>query len=660
VSLSKQPTSPLPNMQTEPSALAETLRIRPALRRSGNLLLDMPISARLTMGFLIAGLIATLAASIIGVQRAESLSRQTTFYQNLLQTNTTLTTGENFLQLMNTQVHTTLSDASAPIPSKETLALDQSAVHDLTNRYATILTGYVSHTLLKYHPEQVALLSEAGHTIQVVQQQSLAGSALRTWQVYQKAQIEVLLDITAGKLVEAQHLERAQSEPTYADAFSALRALIQFDQRLASSVQDAANVEQQGQLLTTLLGSILAFIFIALVGSVISNTIIRRLRQLSRVTQAIEQGQLDARIKVIGRDEIAGVSASVNAMLETILGLLQETREQKDALTNAALHLFSTLQVVSAGDLRMNRATSDDPIGMLADAFNFTMSRFRRLILRTQSMVEHLDVIAQQELEHSEAFARTISSYNTDTLNKATPIPPQATPTKQRSPSGELTKPDTTDLARDAAIAQVRQTRTYLQQLRKAGFVQQMKTTLPLVEQTALSLKQLGNLLTSEQGTRPNSRTESLTNQQVQVLNAVSASLSHTADELLSIQHGIGEETLEFDAELKRLSASLNTLQARSISSSSSASNITTGQAQEILRSGTRFVREINALTQQAIGLTRELHANMTSFQFEEASVENSDISGSGVRFPNKTSIPSRPLKNTSLRRGGSGSDYSV
>jgi methyl-accepting chemotaxis protein len=657
VSLSKQPLFPQPNMQMETPEHAEILRIRPALRRSGNLLLDMPISARLTMGYLIAGLIATLAASIIGVQRADSLSRQTTFYQNLLQTNTTLTTGENFLQLMNTEMHTTLSDASAPIPSKETLTLDQNAVRDLTNRYDATLAGYVSHTLLKYHPEQIALLTEAGHTIQTVQQQSLAGSALRTWQVYNKAQNEVLLDITTGKIAEAQHLERFQGEPTYADASSALRALIQFDQRLASSVQDAANVEQQNQLLMTLLGAFLAFVLIALVGLIISNTIIRRLSQLSRVTQAVERGQMEARVKVIGRDEIAGVSASVNAMLETILGLLQETREQKDALTNAAMHLFSTLQVVSAGDLRVNRATRDDPIDMLADAFNFTMGRFRRLILRTQTMLEHLDVIAQQELEHSEAFSRIINNYNLHTLNNAPPKTPPSTPTKQRSPSGELAGLDTMDNAREATITQIRQTRIHLQQLRGAGFMQQMQTALPLMEQTAFSLHQLATILIPDE-IRSESLAQNFNYKQIQVLNSVSSSLSHTADELRSIQHGIDAEALVFDAELKRLTTSLNTLQGR-ITPSSSA-NMTTGQTQEVLRSGTRFAREINALAHQVVGLTRELHTGLASFQFEEANVDSNDIAESGARASSQSSLLPRSPKNSSIRRGASGSDFSL
>jgi hypothetical protein len=100
------------------------------------------------------------------------LNRQSDFYQNLLQTNTSLTTGENFLQLMNIET----------------------------------------------------------------QQLTLAGSALRTWRVYQTAQNQVVGDVQAGNIDAAQNLLHVQAEPTNADAQSALRALISFDERLASYV----------------------------------------------------------------------------------------------------------------------------------------------------------------------------------------------------------------------------------------------------------------------------------------------------------------------------------------------------------------------------------------------------------------------------------------
>jgi len=253
------PTSqPLP-MQTSP-----LFKTRRSYRR--NLLLDLPIAGRLALGFILAAMIAAVASGVIGFQRSQSLTRQSDFYQTLLQTNTSLTTGANFLQLMNTQIHTTINDASATVPSKETLAQDQVALQGLLTRYDATLTNYTSRQLLEQHPDQVIVLGEAGHTNQITQQRTLAGSTVRAWTIYRNAQTRILQDALVGNIAEAQYLERAQGEPTNADAQSALRALIQFDGRLATSIRDAADVEQQNQLITTIIAVLLAFLCIGAVG----------------------------------------------------------------------------------------------------------------------------------------------------------------------------------------------------------------------------------------------------------------------------------------------------------------------------------------------------------------------------------------------------------
>jgi HAMP domain-containing protein len=300
------------------------VRIQPKYRRSGNMLLDLSIGQRLTLGFLLAALIATLVASLVGVLRSQALSRQSDFYQHLLATNTSLTSGANFLQLMNTEVHTYLDTAGTTAPSQETLTQQRNAIQDLAGRYDTILHTYVTQDLLSQNPDQVVLLAEAGNAGQVSQQQTLVGSALRTWSVYRAAQNQILQDIATKDLQSAQTLARSQAEPTNADAISAVRALIQLNQRLATSVREAASVEEQNQLITTIIGAILAFLAIILVGWFISNTLVKRLKHLRKVTQAVEQGHWQERVPVIGRDEIANVSASVNAMLDAIVGLAQK------------------------------------------------------------------------------------------------------------------------------------------------------------------------------------------------------------------------------------------------------------------------------------------------------------------------------------------------
>src|SRR5215472_14489727 len=288
-----------------------TIPIRPARRRvPRNLLLDLPIAGRLTLGFVVAALIAGLAAGTVGILRTQSLSRQSDFYQHLLQLNTSLTTGRSFLQLMDSKVHQTLNDATVPNPSQETLAADRKAIQNLTVLYTNTLTKYVQNDLLDQHADEIALLNEGGHSEQPSQQRSLANSAIRTWQLYNNAQQQELDYIfVTGNLQDAQTFEHAQAEPTNADALSALQALIQFDGSLANAVRDAAHVEEQNQLFATLLATVLAILGIAVVGWLISETLVRRLRQLHRMTKTVEEGQLSTRIAVAGRDEIADVSS---------------------------------------------------------------------------------------------------------------------------------------------------------------------------------------------------------------------------------------------------------------------------------------------------------------------------------------------------------------
>src|SRR5262245_49509845 len=152
---------------------------RPHGQRSGrrNLLLDLPIFWRLTLGFLLAALIAAVAAGVSGVQRATSLSKEASTYQSLLKVNTELTTADTLLQLLDTALHTLVTDAASLTPSHETLASDESAVQGLITRYSTSLSQFERDDLLDRHPDQVALLAHIGQDSKASQQRTLAASA---------------------------------------------------------------------------------------------------------------------------------------------------------------------------------------------------------------------------------------------------------------------------------------------------------------------------------------------------------------------------------------------------------------------------------------------------------------------------------------------------
>lgn len=145
MSMSNRPSSIselLPRHTTFDTATQSRRMIQPRQSYRRNLLLDLPIAGRLALGFTLAALIATLASGVVGFQRLVSLTRQSDFYQTLLQTNTLLTTGSDFLRLMNSETQKALLDASATPPSKETLTQDQVALQGLVARYDTTLASY--------------------------------------------------------------------------------------------------------------------------------------------------------------------------------------------------------------------------------------------------------------------------------------------------------------------------------------------------------------------------------------------------------------------------------------------------------------------------------------------------------------------------------------
>jgi methyl-accepting chemotaxis protein len=370
---------------------------------------SLPIAWRLTLGFLSAALIAVSIVGVAGLQRTTSLSSQSNFYQSLLQTNATLANCTTLLQLMMSKTNEALAVATNQNPSQEDLSTTLDAVHTLINRYDNTINSYSTQDILSNHPEQMALLSAAGQSSQVNQQHTLANSAVRMWKVYHDIQERVLQFIVAGNVQAAQYTQQFQAEPTNADALNAVNSLIKFNVRLAATVEDVENVEVQHTLIITIVAAILAFLIITSIGIFTSRTLVLRLNQLLRVIQAVEHGDGSARVAVIGHDEIGQVSASTNTLLETIGGLQEETRQQYNALVNAAETLFADTKLVSIDDLRMGTTMSEDPIRMLASALNFTIERLRRFAQRTQSVAEQLDAISHRELEHAKSLMRVIT-----------------------------------------------------------------------------------------------------------------------------------------------------------------------------------------------------------------------------------------------------------
>ncbi|HEX9068549.1 MAG TPA: methyl-accepting chemotaxis protein [Ktedonobacterales bacterium] len=571
---------------------------RYAPSRQRNVFLDMPFGWRLALGFILAALIAAAATGASYVQRAQALANEASFYEHLLASNTTLTTTSNLLQLTDTKIHLTLADTSVAKPSHETLANDQSALEGLLTRSDTSLADYVATHPLDMHPDEVALLALAGHAGQATQQRTLINSVVRSWQVFRAAVNQAASAIAGGDQVSAAATLRAQEEPTFTDALSAVRSLIQFNGRVATSVRSAADVEQGNQLITVIAAASLAVVAIALVGWLLSESVVRRLMRLRRVLAAVDDGDISARVVVRGHDEIGRVSASVNRMLDTIMGLLDVTRRQRDTMLEAAERLFADVRVAGAGDLQARGTVSGDPIGMLASAFNFTVGRFRRFVGRTQSTVDQLDLIARQQYERAEAFLLNVRLSNS-TINAAS------------LPSfGQASYDQGQSLPAPLVPQEVHRARELVRLIAREGAGSHARTAFDAAEQAYLSAGRLSQLALSLDTQRKDAYSAHLVSAQIEELRTLGGLLTRVGHATQAVQQHSAMRLTELDSALDRIS----TVKLGGATDPA----LPPGAARpDISRAALVYAQDIATQAREVMSLMQDMRANLATFRLE-------------------------------------------
>jgi methyl-accepting chemotaxis protein len=628
--------------------------IRPDRRRSGSLLMNFSIGTRLILSFIISALIASTVSGAIGFQHTQSLNKQSDFYLNLLQSNTNLTTGAQFLQEINSVTQNILVLANVNQSSQETLRDNLISLQNLYHLYDNTLKSFVADQLVSRYPDEKMLLDEANHDQQIQQQQTLAASALRTWQVAHQDLGTFTDDITGGHFDTAAIFQQAQVEPTNADAVTSLRSLVNFNKKLAGSVKDAADVEASNELITTIISSVIAFIAIIFIGWLISGTLVRRLLLLRQVTQAVENGELSRRVRVIGRDEIADVSASVNAMLDAISNLIAETRSQRDAMANAADHLFSDMRVVSAGDLRVNAPVSNDPIGMLANAFNFTVGRFRRFVLRTKTLSEQLTVIAHQEIEHAEALSLAVQNVRSNANSQHNSSSTAESGIVRQEKRAVQNQPIESNPLNTQLMAHIRRTREQLKHISQEGIISHTHAVAALSEQMTQTLNRLHKFTRGELGLPERASAANMINIYVQELRTLDLLLACMAMELQNVQKNTIRGFQDLDQDLQQLA--MTVCQQKSRTSISEISPVVNTEqdprVQDVLRLAASFANEVSSLSQQLTKLTQEIRNSIVSFQFEGADTLVNNVSGMPAQFSSPLRSGSNFANNAAPKTG--------
>jgi methyl-accepting chemotaxis protein len=154
-------------------------------------------------------------------------------------------------------------------------------------------------------------------------------------------------------------------------------------------------------LFWTLVAMVTATAALTVLGYMMNLTITQPLTELAAFARRVREGQTNARIPVLGNDEIAVVALAINQMLDHIAGLVRQTQAQHDVLQQEAERLIEQVRKVGEGDLTIQAEVGGESIAVLADFFNFIVEELSSLVGRVRHVavgVERSTLITQREM----------------------------------------------------------------------------------------------------------------------------------------------------------------------------------------------------------------------------------------------------------------------
>jgi methyl-accepting chemotaxis protein len=231
-------------------------------------------------------------------------------------------------------------------------------------------------------------------------------------------------------------------------------------------------------------GVIAGLFFLALIAAVAfisDQNIAKPIGRIVDLFSQIGMGNYETRAEVISTDELGTMAASLNAMLDNTLVLIQ-SREERDAMQASVMKLLDEVSGVAEGDLTAEAEVTADITGAIADSFNFMISQLRDIISGVQEVTLQVSSSANEIQTTAEHLAQGSEAQSVQIADTSTAIEEMAVSIQQVSETTALSA-----TVGEQALANAQQGAKAVQDT-----VEEMNRIRDRVQETAKRIKRLG------------------------------------------------------------------------------------------------------------------------------------------------------------------------
>lgn len=352
---------------------------------------SMPIAHRLMAAAVITALIPGLVISTLGSSYINTLSTINDTVQagnsavkNVTDMQADLLRMDALLEVLNTSARSTADNIQ-----------NSHEIVQLTNDFGSSLTIYKRNYQISTSPKMKSIRESLQNDSQgnqvPISQHSMIYVVDLQWRIYSDAQHQVLLDIEQNTSADTLAADVAQANLEYLPLKGNLDNLVGLTENMSQIVAEINTFKINPIITWTIIAFVFSILIVFVISYLINLTITRPLRQLVSLTERIARGETNARAVVTGHDETALVSASMNAMLDSIVRLMKNIQLQHDFLETRVQTLIAEVKGIGSGDLRPRAEVTSDALGFLAHSFNYMLDELSSLVIRAKTVTHEAE-----------------------------------------------------------------------------------------------------------------------------------------------------------------------------------------------------------------------------------------------------------------------------
>jgi methyl-accepting chemotaxis protein len=175
-----------------------------------------------------------------------------------------------------------------------------------------------------------------------------------------------------------------------------------------------------------------AAVLVLVISFWLSGTLTRQVSHITNLFSQIGIGNFEARCEASSGDELGNMAVALNAMLDSILPLMQ-SRDERDRIQASIQKLLEEVSGVAEGDLTKQAEVTADVTGAIADSFNYMIEQLRDIISNVQDATLRVSSSASQIHTTAESLAEGTESQAGQIVNTSAAVDEMAVSIQQVS-----------------------------------------------------------------------------------------------------------------------------------------------------------------------------------------------------------------------------------